>query len=475
MELLWKAIAKDAYGLKPNDKMWEEQCFTNFPILYLSSIYLHDHAQKHGCKTFLFATRDCCHWYKVFKALYPTSDAHYFHCSRNMFETAENNQAFKEYVRSMVTNVDQTIFIDIHGTGRRAIRYFEKEFGKSPYCLLLSATYKNYRQFPTETYKQYQKGRFVNLVFDARGSPIEMLNYDLVGTLQNYLPVTGPVRDKPEYDLSKIRPYHDCMSALVSRIKPIKGKREIAGNQLLDEINRAYRPILEKKPAISRWIDHLGNHDKNPGAEVNILNKINFEEILSRDTVHGLIWSGLYNDHPCVVKMIKLTSGELQTKKKNEKVPYHHQELVSKKPMTPQDFKKEVEALTSLSKHNLVPQVYGFSIENKKFDVHYGFIVIERVDCSVKDILVERRLDPEEIKIVEGVINQMHKVATHGDLKPSNIGVNLGEDGKIKKCLILDCQKVKSGRDHRRSESDWDTFFKHVKENASKRRSITHS
>ena len=72
--------------------MWIEQCQINLPILYLASIYLYEYGKKRGCNNFIFATRDCCHWYKVFKQLYPNVKSSYFHCSRNMFENAINNK-----------------------------------------------------------------------------------------------------------------------------------------------------------------------------------------------------------------------------------------------------------------------------------------------------------------------------------------------------------------------------------------------
>lgn len=32
--------------------MWREQCFINFPLLYLASIYLYNYAKQYGCDTF---------------------------------------------------------------------------------------------------------------------------------------------------------------------------------------------------------------------------------------------------------------------------------------------------------------------------------------------------------------------------------------------------------------------------------------
>lgn len=68
---LWNMLdtVKDTLADNPYSKdervkhvMWLEQCLVNFPLLYWASIHLNRFAQKKGCNTFLFATRDCCHW-----------------------------------------------------------------------------------------------------------------------------------------------------------------------------------------------------------------------------------------------------------------------------------------------------------------------------------------------------------------------------------------------------------------------------
>jgi hypothetical protein len=177
--------------------MWEEQTGINFPVLYVASIYLYYYAKTKGCDTFLFATRDCCHWHRIFKKLFPKMNTHYFNCSRNMFEQAytEHNNHFRRYVRSLMkTTPEKVIYIDIHGTCQRVITYFSKEFNIIPQCFLLSSSYRMYTQFPKICQNAYNLGKLLNIVFDARGTPIEMLNFDVIGTLQNY-EKQGPIRD----------------------------------------------------------------------------------------------------------------------------------------------------------------------------------------------------------------------------------------------------------------------------------------
>lgn len=245
--------------------MWQEQCGINFPLLYITSIYLYIYAQERECDTFLFATRDCCHWYKIFQKLFPEANAHYFHCSRNMFEKAtdNDNETFDDYVKSLIkTDISKTIFIDIHGSGQRAFYYFRKAFGEVPYCFLLSASYRNYADFPSICREYAKKNKLFNLVFDARGSPIEMLNYDIIGTLQDYSAKNGPIRDPLEYRMSRLESYHTCIDYIVDHLKQFPYDLAIDQNELISLIKKIYRVIQDNKPIISIYIMHPARHKK---------------------------------------------------------------------------------------------------------------------------------------------------------------------------------------------------------------------
>lgn len=248
-------------------QMWTEQCGINLPLMYVASIYLYQWGQSHGCDTYLFATRDCCHWIKIFQAMFPTAYAVYFHCSRNMLDGATStiNPAYNDYVKSVIkTDIEHTVFIDIHGTCKRAFEYFEKQFKTVPYGFLLSASYRKYSEFPAISIKYHKTGRFINLVFDARGSPIEMLNYDDVGTLQTYTVDLGPVRDKIEYSPHYLEAYHVCVDYAVSIINPPQMSKFDQINMVSLEtlIRKIYRVIQDNKPAISMYIRHPAKHPK---------------------------------------------------------------------------------------------------------------------------------------------------------------------------------------------------------------------
>lgn len=245
--------------------MWVEQSTLNFPLLYLSCLYLYQYAKKHGCDTFLFASRDCCHMYKIFSKLFEKMkfNIHYFHCSRNMFEkaTEHESKAYKDYVESLVKGrIDKTIFIDVHGTARRVVEYFTN-FHEVPHCVLVSATCARYNRFPAACYEHYKKGRMINLAFDIRGNPIEMLNYDLVGTLQDFNSRQGPVRDALEYPVALVEPYHRCMKFLIEHLVPLNDDDLTYDlNELAHLISKICLNIKDNRVVISQSIRHIKKH-----------------------------------------------------------------------------------------------------------------------------------------------------------------------------------------------------------------------
>lgn len=193
----------------------------------------------------------------------------------------------------------------------------------------------------------------------------------------------------------------------------------------------------------------------------NILNEIRFKKIISNRSVHGLVWSGIYKNSDCVIKMVVLKSGKYPKKnpdyfKHNDIDPFSHKEFRDLKPMSEKAFLKECTEYSYLSKLKLSPIMYGYWITETKNDIRYGFIVNEQLDCSIKDILLKRELNKKEKKLVDKFIDKLHDAGiAHGDLKPSNIGVYLNSKNEIEKCYALDCQKVTRKKNLSKSDFEY--------------------
>lgn len=462
---------------------WKEQVWINFPILYLASLYIYQLARSNGCDTFIFATRDCSQWHKIFKVLFPDANAHYFHCSRLMFEQATEgtNRYFNEYVRSIVKDVDKTIYLDLHGTALRPIKYFTKHYGKIPFCHLLSVSAKNVDHLSSLGNDWYHRGKLSIGVHSTRGSPIEMLNYDLVGTLQTF-DANGPVRDALEYKKSWVEPYHAAIAALLKETptaaKSFQSKRSMPFTRdLHTDINRLFKLILEEKPCISEKIDHIGKHKPNleltssiSRAASSVPEGIHFDRILNQSGVYGTIWAGRYQNRDCGIKVVQLTGSGSRRYQRDLKLKGIDWNSDSHKSMDPEAFIQEAENLQRLAELKLAPAVYEVSVQSEKKQ-WYGIIVMERLDGSIKDILIQRSLYTAEAKIATRLIKKLHRDHNiiHGDLKPSNVGIILDANDRIVKCLFLDCQKVRfdlrSDELARRKERDVSKFKDHYRRN----------
>jgi len=193
---------------------------------------------------------------------------------------------------------------------------------------------------------------------------------------------------------------------------------------------------------------------------------LKFNDVISRRTAYGLIWSGSYRHHDCVIKMIMLSTGIHYDKNAkeyhtpngqpmteaiadkyfnhNDEKPFFHIDFRHRRTMTPEEFFKELDECVYLANIGIAPKIYGYGI-HRTYEIHYGFIVMEKVDCSLKDLYLKRELDPHECKIIKDLIEQMHEKheIIHGDLKPSNVGVYLDKNGLVVDACLFDCQKIR--------------------------------
>ena len=154
VEIVSRSLEANKYSSGDRRIMWKEQVLVNFPLLYLASIVFYQFAKERGCNTFLFATRDGCHWHRIFRALFPETVVHYFESSRIMLENGHKNDHYNDYVaRLLPTQGEPTkmVYVDIHGTGSRMFSYFEHVWRDVPYCFLLTAREYHVNDFPEST------------------------------------------------------------------------------------------------------------------------------------------------------------------------------------------------------------------------------------------------------------------------------------------------------------------------------------
>lgn len=218
---------------------------------------------------------------------------------------------------------------------------------------------------------------------------------------------------------------------------------------------------------------------------------LQFESIISDKTHYGIIWEGTYENKVCVVKVVILNTGVHYNKKegkyydgenhiskrralklfsKNREAPYLHTRYVKKKAMDIDVFYHEVKMIKNVGKLGLAPKLFDHWVDRTTSRIHYGIIVMEKLERTVKDILINRNLRNKELNYILDKINNLHDNGIkHGDLKPSNIGVYCDKLGEIIKVKIIDWAKGDYTNDNSLFVRDIKTFHAHVKKNIKER------
>jgi hypothetical protein len=131
-----------------------------------------------------------------------SSETIYFDSSRIIFNNP--NEYYKKYIDEMITNFDNTVYIDIFGTGKSVNNFFMKEYSKLPNIFYLAKGNNQYSN--------------IDSIIDSFPNDIlEYLNYDVIGSLINY-DNTGPIRKLNEFKQEQLKPYHDCVELFVSEL-----------------------------------------------------------------------------------------------------------------------------------------------------------------------------------------------------------------------------------------------------------------
>lgn len=190
--LIQKLLASNPYPQNsPQNRLWEDQCKYNIPILIHASLYLRQFCETHQKNRILFTSRDCCHWVKIYHLLFPDADARYFHASRYAY--IQGSASYVEYVKSQYN--DDTVIVDANGTGASAGLFFAEHLQVTPTYLAIVNCGDAQHGIIRSKSGCYQ---------------LEMLNYDTCGLLydvQNGEPLRFPV----EYPLEFVEPMHACI------------------------------------------------------------------------------------------------------------------------------------------------------------------------------------------------------------------------------------------------------------------------
>lgn len=219
----------------------------------------------------------------------------------------------------------------------------------------------------------------------------------------------------------------------------------------------------------------------------HVLRTVTVSGVLSVKSQYGVVWKGVLGDVEVAVKMVLLQSGIHYDKKLDElvdgagrvvsKVRYQHPvceffglpptTFDKRKSLTRGQFEWEVRHMRRLAKLDLSPHVYDSWYETDG-PFHFAFLVTGLCHANGKAILLQRDYSKRELHLLKNMVEKLHGHRYfHGDLKPSNMGVYLNDNGAIVKFHLLDCNKTKrvKGNFWPLKRHDYGTFKKHFAKN----------
>lgn len=215
-----------------------------------------------------------------------------------------------------------------------------------------------------------------------------------------------------------------------------------------------------------------------------------FHAVLSEESQYGIIWDASWKKQPCAIKMVMLRTqihynqdkhAYIVNKKKQSKMPdcfktdeaapFLHTKFAQRKSMSRDQFLLEKSNMTRLARLGLGPKVFACWISvGRKIPIDYGFLVMEKGHCSLKDLIVKRQWHIRDEPIITNLVTRLHQAGMiHGDLKPSNMIVWIDSKSRILEAKIIDAQKVQQREQvsnfTKGIKKDQDHFKEHVKKN----------
>jgi len=213
-------------------QIWWEQSQFNVPILILSSLFLDTMCQRENIKTILFSQRDCYHWIKIFKKLFPNYRSIDFMTSRFVYYNP--TLEYIQYVRSFCQ--DKFIVVDVNGSGKSCLTFFRAHFHFTPLHL---AIVRETTLLPGIIHE--------NLLPDSYHN-IEPVNFAPFGRLRSFN-AAGAVRFPLEYSIDLIAPAIKCVDHAIELL-------DANHSRVFDQraINILLKALYEYSPVLTPYL-----------------------------------------------------------------------------------------------------------------------------------------------------------------------------------------------------------------------------
>jgi hypothetical protein len=86
-----------------------------------------EYIKEHGKGKIVFISRDCYLFYNLYRLLYPSEDCVYVYSSRQAMINA--SPSYKSYIRTVISETEETTWIDANGTNGSHVRFFRDILG----------------------------------------------------------------------------------------------------------------------------------------------------------------------------------------------------------------------------------------------------------------------------------------------------------------------------------------------------------
>lgn len=296
-------------------------------------------------------------------------------------------------------------------------------------------------------------------------------NYKRLNQPINFGQIKMPkVSNKP--DISKVSNKLDVIEVLdkieILNKPEIQDKIEIQDKpkkpsqpELYTHFNRPIKPIKFIKPRKT--------------GQTDLCDGLILKDFLTAQSKHAIVFHCEYEGTPAICKFVILESGAFWSEhskkmvRKNEipvgnyRIPpncFMLKDYFRKVPVKKERFNDEINNLQKLGGRatrlnetlrksgGICPQIFHYFYQklwlNGRDYMDIGCIIMEKVDCTLEDVIKSRILNTDEIRSVVDYIKNFSVNYVHGDFKGANIGVNLDNQQNIIRIITLDVDNIRS-------------------------------